>query len=97
MTFTIRLAHAEQILDDTLRASTALVEALESADAVADRLHAAWAGEVADAHLLADEAWRDDARRMVDALDEMRRVLRNAQGNYSAAAVANTAMWAGGC
>lgn len=95
--FTIRLAHAEQILDDTLRASSALVEALESADAVADRLHAAWAGEVAQAHLGADEEWREDARRMVDALDEMRRVLQGAQGNYSAAASVNAAMWASGC
>lgn len=92
--FTIRLAHAEQILDDTLRASSALVEALEQADAAAERLHAAWAGDVADAHLAARGEWRDDARRMVEALDEMRRVLRGAQGNYSSAASVNTSMWA---
>lgn len=91
--FTIQLGHAQQILDDTLRTSTAIVDALDEADAVADRLRVAWEGETADAQGGAHEAWRDDARRMTEALAEMRRVLQGAHGNYSNAASANTSMW----
>lgn len=91
--FAFHIARAEQMLDDTLRTSTALVGALDEADAVAARLGIAWAGETADAHGGAHEHWRDDARRMAEALDEMRRVLQGAHANYSSAASVNLAMW----
>lgn len=95
--FSIRPAHAEQMLDDTLRASSAIVEALEEADAAADRLRSAWEGDASDAHVVARDDWRDEARRMVDALGEMRRALQGAHAHYSAAASVNSSMWAGGC
>ncbi|NKF32274.1 WXG100 family type VII secretion target, partial [Pseudomonas sp. BGM005] len=50
-------------------------------------------GETADAHGGAHERWRDDARRMAEALDEMRRVLQGAHTHYSSAASVNLAMW----
>lgn len=90
--FAFHVARAEQMLDDALRTGTALVDALDEADAAAARVSIAWAGETADAHAGAHEHWRDDARRMTEALDEMRRVLRGAHANYSSAASVNLAM-----
>lgn len=95
--FRIRPAHAEQILEDTLRASSAIVEALEEADAAADRLRSSWEGDASDAYVIARDDWRDETRRMVDALGQMRQALQGARANYSAAASANSSMWADGC
>lgn len=91
--FAFHIARAEQMLDDTLRTSTALVAALNDAGAAATRVGVAWAGAAADAHGAAHEHWREDARRMAAALDEMRRVLQGAHANYSFAASVNLAMW----
>ncbi|MCI1018873.1 WXG100 family type VII secretion target [Microbacterium sp. C5A9] len=91
--FAFHVARAEQMLDDMLRTSTALVDALDDADAAAARVGIAWAGETADAHRGAHERWRGDARRMARALDEMRGALQGAYANYSAAASVNLAMW----
>ncbi len=91
--FSIRLAHAEQLQGDIGRVAVELIDALDDADAAADRIRAAWDGEAATAHADVDEEWRADARRMVAACEELRQVLQAAHGNYAAAASANRTMW----
>lgn len=91
--FAFHVARAEQMLDDLMRTGTALVAALDDADATADRVGVAWEGSTADAHGAAHEHWCDDARRMASALDEMRHALQGAHANYSSAASVNLSMW----
>lgn len=57
------------------------------------RLHEAWAGTAAGAHLSAHTSWLASYAEMHDALVAMRRAVRTAADNYTAAASANTSMW----
>lgn len=91
--FTMRTAHAEQMLDDTRAVSAELFDALEEAEGIAERMDAAWEGASASARADSGAEWRDDARRMIAALDEMYSALSGAHGNYTAAVSANSSMW----
>jgi WXG100 family type VII secretion target len=57
------------------------------------RLHETWAGTAAAAHLTAHGSWESSYRDMHEALVAMRRALKTAASNYSAAASDNTSMW----
>ena len=57
------------------------------------RLHETWAGTAAGGHLAAHEGWSASYAEMHAALVRMRRIVRTAAANYTAAAEANTAMW----
>jgi len=57
------------------------------------RLHATWAGTAAGAHLVAHSSWLASYAEMHEALVAMRRAVRTAADNYSAAGAANTSMW----
>lgn len=89
-------ADAQSLLDAVAglaRATAALTEALEEADAASRRLHGLWDGEAADAHLDAHARWSGDAAGMNAALARMRAALAGARGNYAASGAANAGMW----
>ena len=79
-------------------ASLAAVEA-ELDEVVVDlrwrvaRLHSAWAGTAAAAHLQAHASWEASYREMHEALADMRSAVRTAADNYSEATSSNAASW----
>lgn len=92
-TYAVDLERASEVV-----ASLAAVES-ELSEVVVDlrwrmtRLHEAWAGTAAGAHLTAHTSWLASYAEMHDALVAMRRAVRTARDNYSAAAAANSSMW----
>jgi WXG100 family type VII secretion target len=61
------------------------------------RLHDQWTGQAAQAHLSAHAQWVTGAVGMRSALRELRTVVVTAHLNYTAAAAANSRMWAASC
>lgn len=91
--FQVSTGDVERTVEDLQRITTALEQALEDADAAVSRMHSAWAGEAAQAHQAAHDAWAVDADEMSHALAAMRRALSGAHGNYTVAVAANQRMW----
>ena len=57
------------------------------------RLHEAWAGTAAGAHLSAHGEWEASYAEMREALTAMRGAVHRASSSYAAAAEANASMW----
>jgi WXG100 family type VII secretion target len=83
----------QEVVDDLQSITTALEDALAEAEQAATRLHAAWAGQAADAHRGAHDRWAADATAMNTAIAKLRTLLATARSNYDSAASTNLRMW----
>lgn len=93
LSFSVDLATAGSVVASLTAVDTELAEVIVDLRWRIARLHSSWAGTTAGAHLVAHGSWAESYAEMHDALVAMRRAVRSAAANYSAAVEANESMW----
>jgi uncharacterized protein YukE len=89
----VDLGHLAELID-RMEQYLAHLSALRDEAVRVERLHPTWAGEAATAQAHAQFRWAAGAAEVQDSLASLRAVAGVAQGNYAAAVVANSRMWA---
>lgn len=69
---------------------------LRELDRMISQLHVSWTGEAAAAQQQSHQEWIAGARKMREALEELRTAGRSAHKNYGSAIDANVKMWGQG-
>ena len=82
-----------RVIVDLARGHTALSEVAAELERRIDDLHLSWKGQAAEAHCLAQAAWRQGFGEMRDALARMRQAADTAHRNYTSAAAVNHQLW----
>ena len=91
--YSVDLPSAAEVVASLAAVESSLSEVVVDLRWRIEHLHATWSGTTAGAHLVAHSDWEASYAEMHDALVAMRRAVRAASANYSAAVEANEAMW----
>jgi WXG100 family type VII secretion target len=91
--FAIDTGELDSVIGDLEDCERELEQLLADLSKQTDALHETWQGEAAAAHRVAHDEWSAGMRAMRQAVVELRAAARQAHGNYTRAADANTSMW----
>lgn len=91
--FAANLPLLQEIVDRAASLERVLAEHVESLDARARQVRAAWSGLAAEEYAAAHASWSTGARELHTALSSLRQVVTTAHDNYGQAVSANRAMW----
>lgn len=91
--FQVDLDELSAVVADMLACQRDLIDLAGDVAAETARLHGSWDGVALAAHASSYSRWSDEFAAMTTALAGLRAVGETARANYSAAVVANLAMW----
>lgn len=91
--FHVDLSASESVVDILSVFEKRCEEFVTEVDRHVNGLHVDWEGVTATRHLEAQKKWAAGAAEMRTAVSQLRGIVKQAHGNYSSAASANTAMW----
>ena len=91
--FRVDLEQLELLVERLTAVESQLSEVHDEVETRLRRLRVVWTGRAAAEHQLAHQRWAGGSAEVHEALARLREIARIAHGNYSAAVIANRAMW----